>query len=295
MGLFDKKKKGRDDFDSPVEQIDLSAADPTGLGAAAETDDDALEAHAAGRDAQASADRAAPAAKAASSAATPPGTTPNNRSAAGAARGNPGTSRPGSRRSDTSGYGIDDAIALMRTLPSENVELVVQVVKHTLESAHIDITTIIEDATAKQQRIEGRVAVLRDAIAELEREISTRRTEIGELEADHGETTRVKERLVLAEKLTQQQSSSRDAAAPEAPAAGTTTPTRARSHRPTGGDLGPRTKPPTTPPLPGMPAAPAPSSGSGPTSGTYPPPVSGSGGSSLGAKPPATHTVIPKK
>ena len=28
MGLFDKKKKGRDDFDSPVEQVDLSSQWP---------------------------------------------------------------------------------------------------------------------------------------------------------------------------------------------------------------------------------------------------------------------------
>ena len=306
MGLFDKKKKGgRDDFDSPVEQIDLSAANPTGLTGSAD-DDDGDRAHRVSQPAATAGDRA-PAASSAAKAA-PSGSSGDaaaSRSASSAARGGGSGSGGGGggrtsprRPASSAGYGINDAIALMRTLPSENVELVVQVVKHTLESAHIDITAIIEDASGKQERIEGRVAVLRDAIADLEREIATHRKEIGELEADHQETTRVKERLVLAEKLAQS-SGSRDAAAaaPDTPAAAPSPP-RARSHRPTGGDLGPRTKPPTAPPLPGIPAAPSSSSGSGPTSGgTYPPPITGAsgGGSSLSAKPATTHTVIPKK
>ncbi len=99
-------------------------------------------------------------------------------------------------------YGIGQAIELMRMLPAENVELVVQVVKRTLESTHIRIDTIIQDASRKQAEIEGRIAVLKQEIAELEREIATRKSEIGALEADHRETTQVKERLLLAEKLT---------------------------------------------------------------------------------------------
>ncbi len=98
-------------------------------------------------------------------------------------------------------YGVDQAIQLMRTLPQDNVELVVQVVKHTLESAQIQISHIIDDATHRQQDIEGRVQVLKDEIAELEKEISTRKQEIERLEADHEETTTVRDRLVLAEKL----------------------------------------------------------------------------------------------
>jgi hypothetical protein len=175
MGLFDKKKKGRDDFDSPVEHVDLSA--PT----TAVLDDDA--GHEAD-DAETVDLSSSPA--------------PDRLRGAIAA-----TRSPESRRARTSPgtYGIDDAIALMRTLPSENIELVVQVVKQTLESARIDIPVIIDDASAKLQRIDGRIAVLRDAIAELEREIDTRRAEIDQLEAENRETTRVKERLMLAEKL----------------------------------------------------------------------------------------------
>jgi hypothetical protein len=271
MGLFDKKKKGRDDFDSPVEHVDLSAA-----GSAALDDEAGSEADDAD-----TAERA--------SATAMKGAVPASRSGDAErrrARTNPGT------------YGIDDAIALMRTLPSENVELVVQVVKHTLESARIDIGVIIDDATAKQQRIESRVAVLRDAIGELEREIDTRRAEIDQLETDNRETTRVKERLVLAEKLAQ-------GARPD-----TVVDAHASRARPEPLAAPPRPRPSTPPPPP---AAGAPSSGGNPNhvgSGNHvvPAPVGpggpvvgsssvGPGGpaGSYGHKSAATHTVISKK
>ena len=98
-------------------------------------------------------------------------------------------------------FGINKAIELMRALPSENVELVVRVVKTTLESINIKVASIIKDATRKEGELEGRVAVLKKEISELEAEIGTRRKEIAGLEADHKETTMVKDRLILAEKL----------------------------------------------------------------------------------------------
>ena len=170
MGLFDKKKKGRDDFESPIEQIAMSGAHPSGF-----ADDHGLDAD----DAQ----------------TVDLGSAPGLMASIELERSK--------QIAPHASYGIEDAIALMRALPSENIELVVQVVKHTLESARIHIGHIIEDAAAKQQRIEARIKVLRDAITELEHEIDTRRAEIGLLDTEHRETTRVKERLVLAEKLTQ--------------------------------------------------------------------------------------------
>ncbi|MCL4227001.1 MAG: hypothetical protein KJZ91_21285, partial [Myxococcales bacterium] len=98
-------------------------------------------------------------------------------------------------------YGIDKAIELMRTLPSENIELVVQVVKFSLESVGIHLPTIIKDAIRRQDDLQGRVASLRAEIADLEAEIKLRREEIARHEADHKETTMVRERLELAEKL----------------------------------------------------------------------------------------------
>jgi hypothetical protein len=166
MGLFDKRDKRsskKDDFDSPVEKIDLSAPPP-------------LEPEPA----------AIPSAIPAEPVAAPPRPEPPPEPV---------------EEYDTS-FGINKAIELMRTLPSDNVELVVQVVKLTLESTKIKISTIIEDATRKQEDIQGRIKVLKNEIADFEKEIATRRDEIAGLEADFDETSTVKERLVLAEQLT---------------------------------------------------------------------------------------------
>jgi chromosome segregation ATPase len=100
-------------------------------------------------------------------------------------------------------YGIEQAIALMRTLPNteQSVELVVTVIKATLESLKVKVTDIIDDASRKQKDLEGRVANLKQAIADFEKEIATRKEEIARLETDHTETTMVKGRLELAEKM----------------------------------------------------------------------------------------------
>lgn len=183
MGLFDKRdKKRKDDFDSPVEQIDLSSvpsAKPAEPARAAEP---------------------APAAAKASDPAPEP---------ARPARQTDGMpqiemipSKGGATVTpETDDYGIEKAIELMRTLPQENVELVVQVVKFSLESVGIKLPTIIEDAIRRQKDIQGRIGVLRGEISELEQEIKTRKDEIDRLEADHKETSMVRDRLELAENL----------------------------------------------------------------------------------------------
>src|SRR5256885_3375165 len=100
-----------------------------------------------------------------------------------------------------SNYGIDNAIELMRALPvDQNVELVVAVIKGTLESLKVRVTDIIEDASKKQKRLEERVSDLKKEIADYEKEIDTRKNEIIRLESDHTETTNVKARLEMAEK-----------------------------------------------------------------------------------------------
>jgi len=143
MGLFDKKKKA-DEFESPVEEINLAAR----------------------------------------SAAPPPGP----------------PARPPEPEPATD-FGINKAIELMRALPAQNPELVVTVVKTTLEALRIKVPTIISDADRKLKNIEGRVDGLKKEIADFEREIAQRKDLIAGLEADHKETSMVKERLGLAEKL----------------------------------------------------------------------------------------------
>jgi hypothetical protein len=169
MGLFDKRdKKRKDDFDSPMESIDLGQ--------------DGAERAEPRREPEASSPAAASAASAPARTAAPP---------ALAAPPPP----------DSGSYGIDKAIELMRTLPTENISLVVQVVKFSLESVGIKLPDIIEDATRRQQDLRGRVDVLKAEITDLEAEIKQRKAEIDKHEADYKETTTVRERLELAEGL----------------------------------------------------------------------------------------------
>lgn len=161
MGLFDKRdRKRRDDFDSPIEQVDLGASPPRLESGAPPSEPLMVQAD---------------------------GTAPTP------------TVSPASLEADD--YGIEKAIELMRTLPDDNVELVVRVVKVSLESVGIKLPVIIEDAARRQQDIQSRIAGRRAEIADLEQEIQVRRDEIERLEADHRETTMVRERLELAEGL----------------------------------------------------------------------------------------------
>lgn len=97
-------------------------------------------------------------------------------------------------------YGIEEAIALVRTLPTEDIELVVRVVKQTLESNHIDIPKIITDASRKEDRISKTISALQLEIAHLEKEVTSRKLEVENLKTDRDETVLVKERLKFAAK-----------------------------------------------------------------------------------------------
>jgi len=98
-------------------------------------------------------------------------------------------------------FGIAEAIKLMRDLPvDQNVELVVRVIKTTLESLKVRVPDIIADAIKKQEGLATRMSTLRSEIVELEREIQQRKEEIARHEADQSETASVKARLELAEK-----------------------------------------------------------------------------------------------
>ena len=100
------------------------------------------------------------------------------------------------------GYGIAEAMLLMRTLPvDQNVELVVRVIRSTLESMDVQLPDIIDDAVAKEKTLESRMETLNGEIAEFSKQIDMRRQEIGRIEGELTETTTVKERLLLAQKL----------------------------------------------------------------------------------------------
>ncbi len=98
-------------------------------------------------------------------------------------------------------YGIEEATELMRGLPEDHIELVALVVKRTLESTNVKVSTIIDDASQKQKRIDDRINLLKSEIGKFEEEIALRRGEISTLETEGEEITTVKERLKLAEQL----------------------------------------------------------------------------------------------
>jgi hypothetical protein len=101
----------------------------------------------------------------------------------------------------TPAFTIDDMISLMRQLPSRSLELVMQVVKKTLESVGVELATIIEAAREREENLELRIGDLKLDIDRLEGEIATRKREITKLEGEQKEVAQVKERLSLALRL----------------------------------------------------------------------------------------------
>ncbi|MEX1366607.1 MAG: hypothetical protein AB1Z98_26010 [Nannocystaceae bacterium] len=97
-------------------------------------------------------------------------------------------------------FGIQNAMELMRKLPPDNVPLVVGVVKTTLESLHVDVGSIIQEAKAKRAKIATRISGLEAEIAELEEEMGARREEIKALRDDDAETQSVQQRLEMTTK-----------------------------------------------------------------------------------------------
>lgn len=95
-------------------------------------------------------------------------------------------------------YGIEDAIKLMRSLPRDNNEIVVTVVKKTLESTQIQVGDIVADADAKEDRIRDQHKTLETEIKDLQEQIAKRNQQITELLKDLKETTDVRQRLQLA-------------------------------------------------------------------------------------------------
>ena len=97
-------------------------------------------------------------------------------------------------------FGIDDAIQLMRSLPTDpNSTLVVRVVRVTLGAVNVSVEEIVADATRKEARIKESIAVLEGKIVELEGQLGALRREIAAHQADLKETSNVRERLHLAD------------------------------------------------------------------------------------------------
>ena len=96
-------------------------------------------------------------------------------------------------------YGIDDAIRLMKRLPSGDMKLLAQVIKETLESTQIQVVDIIRDAERKEESLESSIHKLDAEIEDLEIMINQRKESIHALLTDLEETRQVKHDLAMAD------------------------------------------------------------------------------------------------
>lgn len=99
-------------------------------------------------------------------------------------------------------FGIDDAIQLMRTLPTDsNAALVVRVVRVTLGALNVSVEDIVADAARKEARVKESIATIEGQIVELDKRLAILRSEIAAHQADLKETTNVRERLHMADQF----------------------------------------------------------------------------------------------
>ncbi|MGI1677367.1 MAG: hypothetical protein K6L75_01425 [Cellvibrionaceae bacterium] len=119
----------------------------------------------------------------------------------------PQTSFTAPVKTHSSGYGIEDAILLMKSLPRDNPEVVVTVVKKTLESTKIQVQDILNDAKDKEERIRSKHKALEAEIKQLQEQISKRNQQISDLVQDLNETTDVRQQLELALELDESKTS----------------------------------------------------------------------------------------
>jgi hypothetical protein len=97
-------------------------------------------------------------------------------------------------------YGINDIMRLLRTLPiDQHAELIVRVIRTTLESVNVHASDLIGDASKQQQRLSDRITSLQTQVQDLTKQIEGHRAEIARLESELAETSSAKERLQAAE------------------------------------------------------------------------------------------------
>ena len=107
---------------------------------------------------------------------------------------------PAAPKAGSQSYGIADVIRLLRTLPvDQHAELVVRVIRTTLESVNVHVSDLVQDAARHQQKLGDRITALQAQIQDLSKQIDTHRSEVARLEAELSETTTARDRLQHAE------------------------------------------------------------------------------------------------
>src|SRR5262245_41235954 len=93
----------------------------------------------------------------------------------------PSDDRGASNRS----YGVAELIRLLKTIPvDQHPDLVVRVVKTTLESVGVHSSHVIDDALRQEGAINDRIAILEGEIEGLASEIHARKEQIAQLRVE---------------------------------------------------------------------------------------------------------------
>lgn len=92
-------------------------------------------------------------------------------------------------------YSFDDAIGLMRDLPETPNDELMAVICKTLESAHIRLEDVLQDARQKEQRIRREHQGIEQDIQSLQKQIDKKQSELSQLAQTLEELIRIKERF----------------------------------------------------------------------------------------------------
>lgn len=114
-------------------------------------------------------------------------------------------------------YSFDDAIGLMRDLSEPPSDELMAVICKTLESAHIRLEDVLQDARQKEQRIQREHQGIEQDIQNLQKQIDKKQTELSERANTLEELTRIKERFEQARPATTPSPASVTAPSPEPP------------------------------------------------------------------------------
>ncbi|WP_027328952.1 DUF4200 domain-containing protein [Marinimicrobium agarilyticum] len=92
-------------------------------------------------------------------------------------------------------YSFDDAIGLIRDLPEAPSDELMAVICKTLESAHIRLDDVLQDARQKEQRVRREHQGIEQDIQSLQKQIDKKQSELSELAHTLEELIRIKERF----------------------------------------------------------------------------------------------------
>jgi len=95
------------------------------------------------------------------------------------------------------GYGIEQALALLKSIPTEGVDekVVVDIVRKTLESAGISIPALLEIANRRQDEITNEIVRIQGEIATLHQQIEERTGQVSFFQEQLAEIGSLRERF----------------------------------------------------------------------------------------------------